>query len=116
MSKIDNYNKFNERARWALSWASLIGDRYRGGGGGIGKLHSLKIEAVVYHQYSNGAKNYHDAPELMQQKLAEVIIEQFPMLLQLAKDRIEAERQNLAEQALQEHRKLIAEAGLEVPT
>lgn len=47
----------------AQRWFVLLGSEYRGGGGGKGFIaHTTKCKPVIYHQATNGATNYHDAP------------------------------------------------------
>lgn len=112
MSKIDDYRKFQADLRHAKCWADLIGNRYRGGGGGVGELREIKVEATVYHQESDGANNYHAAPSALNQFLAAEIRKEFPNLLAAAQAAMEAKRVTLAAEATAEHEELMRDAGL----
>lgn len=61
---IQQYQCAKREHDYCAAWAALIGKKYNGGGGGIGELKSLRLMSgedapTVYHQYSDGAKNYH---------------------------------------------------------
>jgi len=115
--KIDQYKAANREANDCARWAALIGDRYHGGGGGIGELRRFSIasgEAVptVYHQYSDGATNYHQMPTALQPHLEAAIKANFQLLLADALERQEKAVKACAAEALKEHADLLEAAGL----
>ncbi len=112
-SQVENFKKMCDHQKNALEWFNLIGDVYHGGGGGVGQLRKLTLlEVEVYHQYSNGAKNYHDIPDELKLKLEKVIKNNFPKLITEALEMIETEKKELAQKAKDEHKQLMIEAGL----
>ena len=99
------------------AWASLIGSRFHGGGGGIGYLHSLCLASgeaapTVYHQRSDGAKNYHTMPKSLQPHLEAAIKARFGALLRDALERQEQGLKASAELAMKEHSNMLVDAGL----
>lgn len=112
MSAIDEYRKHKEAMRHAEHWAALIGRRYHCGGGGIGEVKSVEVDATVYHQEYDGATNYHAVPQGLRLALQSRIKAAFRDLLREALSDMEEERIKLAEAAHAEHAKLMAEAGL----
>lgn len=117
-SKIDVYKDMKRAASQCREWASLIGSRYNGGGGGIGRLHSFRIAMgdaapTVYHQYSDGATNYHGMPSELQRHLEDAIKARFVELLSDALERQEKELKAAADAAVKEHGELLKAAGLE---
>ena len=112
-SKIEQYNAAKIDQSRCLSWSSLIGSPYRGGGGGVGTLQPLKLpDFVVYHQYSDGDKNYHVMPAALEKHLEAVIKERFSELLADALTRQDVALMLSAAEALVEHDDLMRAAGL----
>lgn len=68
MQEIIEYNKAKLALEQFRQWESLIGKEYFGGtrgkGGEYGKISSVKFTCEIYHQASDGAKNYHESVEL----------------------------------------------------
>lgn len=98
-------------------WASLIGSPYRGGGGGIGELISLRLmngdgAPTVYHQCSNGANNYHRMPPALAPHLEAAIKARFGELLADALGRQKAALKKAAEAAAKEYGELLKAAGI----
>lgn len=117
MSALKAFANAKMHRDYSASWASLLGQRYSGGGGGTGHLVSVKLlggEAAptIYHQYSDGAKNYHQCPADLIPHLQDAIKARFPEILADALERQAAELQKLAKSAVAEHAALMAEAGL----
>lgn len=99
------------------AWAALIGKKYNGGGGGIGELKSLRLmggegSPTVYHQDSDGAKNYHLMPAALAPHLEAAIKAQFGELLADALERQKAALKQAAEEAVKEHGELLKAAGI----
>ena len=99
------------------AWAALIGNKYNGGGGGIGELKSLRLASgeaapTVYHQYSDGAKNYHTMPPALAPHLEAVIKARFGELLADALERQKCALKQAAEAAVKEHGELLKAAGI----
>lgn len=120
MSALDTYKAGARERDYSAEWAALLGQRYHGGGGGTGYLVSVKLvggEAAptIYHQYSDGAKNYHQAPASLLSYLEVEIKERFPEILAGALTRQADDLRRLAKAAADEHADLMAAAGLPVP-
>lgn len=114
---IDRYNADKAERDRCRAWAGLIGSKYHGGGGGIGKLTSIRLASgealpTVYHQYNDGAKNYHAMPEGLRFHLEEAIKARFSELLADALSRQDAALKVSAEHAVKEHAEMLAAAGL----
>jgi hypothetical protein len=77
-TKIEQYNAAKREQTTCLAWTALIGNKYHGGGGGIGELKSLSLRSVtVYHQYSDGATNYHEIPAALAPHLLQSFVQRF---------------------------------------
>lgn len=112
MSKLDEYRKFQGEMQYAAHWAAMLGKRYHGGGGGIGKLTRVIVKPELYFQHSDGATNYHEAPEGLCRFLAAEITKDFPRLLANAQAAMDAQKAEMAAAATEEHAKLMKDAGL----
>ena len=117
MNKIDQYKAAKQEANESARWAALIGDRYYGGGGGIGRLHRFSIAGgeaspTVYHQYGNGDTNYHPMPAALRPHLEAAIMAAFPALLSDALIRQAEAVKAIASEAAQEHAELLKAAGI----
>lgn len=117
MSKIEQYKAAKHAVDESAKWATLIGDRYHGGGGGVGELRRFSIASgeaapTVYHQYSNGATNYHPMPETLRPHLEAAIKAAFPSLLADALARQQEAAKAAAADAVKEHAALLEAAGL----
>lgn len=91
---------------------------YNGGGGGIGELKSLRLMSgeaapTVYHQYSDGAKNYNTMPAALAPHLEAAIKARFGELLADALERQKAALKQAAEAAVKEHGELLKAAGID---
>lgn len=121
MSALNRYKAAKREAEESAGWAALLGQSYRGGGGGTGHLVSLKLvggEAAptIYHQYSDSAKNYHQCPHALLPHLEAAAKSMFPMILEVAIKRQAEALQELAKDAREEHAALMLDAGLSLPT
>lgn len=121
MSALKTYTESKREADYSAQWASLLGAPYRGGGGGTGHLLSVKLAGgeaapTIYHQYNDGAKNYHQCPGKLLPHLEAEIKARFPELLAAALKRQADEIQGLAKAATEEHAALMLAAGLTLPT
>lgn len=99
------------------AWAALIGAPYRGGGGGVGELKSLQLmkgeaSPTVYHQYSDGARNYHHMPAALAPHLEAAIKARFGELVADALARQGMALKAAAAEAVKEHGELLQAAGL----
>jgi len=115
---IEKYKAAKRDQEYCEAWAALIGSPYRGGGGGVGELVSLRLlggesSPTVYHQYSDGAKNYHQMPAALAKHLEAAIVSNFSILLASALKMQKEEVKQKAALALEEHAQLLKEAGIE---
>ena len=99
-------------------WASLIGSPFRGGGGGIGALQTLRIcigddTPKIYHQSTDGAQNYHRMPPELRPHLEAAIMASIGGLLEDALNRQQESLRAAAAAAIQEHTALMLAAGLQ---
>ena len=116
MSKIEDFKKAKGDINAARAWASKIGDKYYGGTRGKGELGSIvtaQVGLTVYHQYSDGAKNYHDSPAGLNEALQAVIKRHHATLIEEAIADLELKAEAAAKLAVAEHAALLAEAGLD---
>jgi len=114
-TKIEQYNTAKREQTTCQAWAALIGSKYHGGGGGFGQLKELQLAKVaVYHQYSDGANNYHDIPAALAPHLCAAIKARFGELVANALARQDAALKIAAAEALKEHGELLEAAGLVV--
>jgi hypothetical protein len=112
-TKIEQYNAAKRDQTDCLAWAALIGSPYSGGGGGVEELRSLSLGSVtVYHQYSNGAKNYHEIPDALVPHLCAAIKAKFSELVEDALNRQDVALKAVAEKAVKEYGEMLQEAGL----
>ena len=114
---IQQYQGAKREHDYCAAWAALIGKKYNGGGGGIGELKSLRLMSgeaapTVYHQYSDGAKNYHTMPAALAPHLEAVIKARFGALLADALERQKCALKQAAEAAVKEHGELLKAAGI----
>ena len=116
MSKIDDLKTAKRNVVEAKTWAGKIGDKYYGGTSGKGALGSIvkaQVGLTVYHQYSDGNKNYHDSPAGLNEALQAVIKRHHAALIEEAIADLERKAEAAAKLAVAEHAALLAEAGLE---
>ena len=111
-TKIEQYNAAKREQSICQAWTALIGNKYDGGGGGIGQLSELQLAKVtVYHQSSDGANNY-DIPAALAPYLCAAIKARFDELVSDALARQDAALKTAAAEALKEHGELLEAAGL----
>lgn len=116
-TKIERYNAAKREQAECQRWAALIGARYMGGGGGVGKLTSLRLmqgeaSPTIYHQERDGATNYHAMPAALTEHLQDAIKAKFGELLADALAMQEVAVKAAAEDAVKEHARLLEAAGL----
>ena len=116
-TKIEQYNAAKREQAACQRWAALIGARYMGGGGGFGKLTSLRLmqgesSPTIYHQERDGATNYHNMPSALAVHLEAAIKAKFGELLADALAMQEVAVKAAAEDAVKEHARLLEAAGL----
>ena len=112
-TKIEQYNAAKREQTTCLAWTALIGNPYRGGGGGVGELKSLSLGSVtVYHQYSDGANNYHEIPAALAPHICAAIRARFGELVADALARQDVALKAAAAEAVKEHGELLQAAGL----
>ena len=99
----------NELHRAKLTRA-LINSPYEGGGGGIGHIVRREAKITVYHQPYNGANNYHDFPEKLNEALGNLITVE---MIDKAIEVMQADVRKLAKEAAEELQRLLA-GGLSV--
>ena len=115
MSKIDYFKTAKRDVAEAKTWAGKIGDKYYGGTSGKGELGSIvkaQVALTVYHQYSDGDKNYHDSPAGLNEALQAVIKRHHAALIEEAIADLELKAEAAAKLAVAEHAALLTEAGL----
>lgn len=118
--RIEQFLAAKREREACAAWAALLGAPYNGGGGGgggVGRLVMMRLAMgesapTIYHQFNNGAQNYHRMPAALAMHLEDAIIDNFPALLAAALERQRAAVRVAAEAALREHRELVNEAGL----
>lgn len=108
MSFIVNYKKAKYNFIQSKQWFELIGQPYSGGGGGIGKVHSVSIGCgdsapTIYHQAYNGATNYHYMPIDLKPYVETIIKNDFKGILEKAFKLYEKDLSDLAELAKKEY-------------
>lgn len=111
-TEIEKYQKAKRELSFAQAWASLIGVPYQGGGGGIGEVVRLTVQAEVYHQPYNGANNYHDIPPRLAEYISSAVKVNFGKLLADSLAAMDMEVKKLAEIAVKEHAELMDAAGI----
>jgi hypothetical protein len=112
MSKIQAY-KDNKRAlEMAERWAAMIGKEYRGGGGGIGAVHSCKVQMTIYYQYSNGDTNYHESDKPFNEWLEIAVKRQSQSIVNIALELMRDRLKILACEALAENQQIMMDAGI----
>lgn len=114
MTAIENLKKLQRDYEDAQAWLGLIGSPYCGGGGGVGELKAVDMTAVVYHQPSDGATNYHDIPKILAQEIAALLKNQFTDVSAQAMKNLSQKINEARIQAIKEHESLLREAGIEV--
>lgn len=106
-SKIEEYKDIKNKFCKSKEWFELIGKPYNGGGGGIGKLHSVTLDSrnppTIYHQAYNGATNYHYMPDVMKPYVEQIIKNNFKELFEKAFKLFEQDVSNKAEEAKREY-------------
>lgn len=112
MKRIERYNEIKMKVKEAKEWASMLGKAYKGGGGGIGKLHSIGVDAKIYYQESNGDTNYHQMPSIIKSFMEDIIKDQFDELLQKAISNMEQSVKEEARSCVDEYKKYMLEAGI----
>lgn len=115
MNKLTIYRDIKRRLVDAERWAAMLGKRYAGGGGGLGKLTTVYLDTaqLLYQEY-DGATNYHGAPEYLLQALSHVIEREFPRLLDAALEDMRKAATVAAAEARAEYQQLAEDAGLEL--
>lgn len=73
MNIIDKYTDANRRLNQFDAWASMIGMRYEGGGGGTGDVVNANGSLEIYFQEYNGSQNYHDLDKEFKGELSEAM-------------------------------------------
>jgi hypothetical protein len=112
MSKISDCEKLRHEIAKSKQWFALLGSPYRGGGGGVGKISSVKCTLEIYHQEYDGASNYHKISGAVEAELDLVFREAAPALLKKAFENLEEKRIEAARLAVAEHTRLLEESGL----
>lgn len=111
MTKIERLIEAQRTLKKCEEWRAMIGSPYRGGGGGIGKIVNVTLSAQVYHQYSDGATNYHAMPS----EIASLVAAQLnAAMIDAALEVMRANVQALAAEAVVEHGEMMKAAGLSV--
>lgn len=94
MNAIDKYLKLKREFEYFNGWRSLIGAKYFGGtrgkGGEYGKVVSATGSLTIYHQASDGAKNYHEMHDTVRPEFQEVLKEMSAELLRRTEVKLRA--------------------------
>lgn len=106
IAKKSELSKFNQ-------WRSMIGKKYSGGGGGVGKVHSVSLNKIeVYYQERDGSTNYHELEKSALRAVEKVIVEHINMIIGEAYQFKEKELKEFAAEALAEVEQIKKDAGL----
>lgn len=110
-SKIQELKELKYHYVQCKEWYELVGKPYIGGGGGIGKLHSItfdggKFSPTVYHQAYNGATNYHQMPKELFPYFEQVIKNNFRDLFTKAMEMYSVDIEKCAVQAKREYEEI----------
>lgn len=109
-SKFESYQKAKAELSAAKEWLEMIGKRQpRTTAEANGFLCALTVKAQVHYQHSDGAKNYHDAPETFGFLLGQAVKDSFDTLAAEALARLAARVDEMRKQAAEEYRQLLAE-------
>lgn len=114
MSAIEDFGKIKRSVSESKRWANMLGKQYRGGGGGVGCLRSIKLSCELYYQEYDSAKNYHESDPALNDYIARIVSHTFPAILKSAIDAMERDLMIAAGKAQKEHAELMAAAGIEV--
>ena len=116
MTAIEDYKNAKQSLKDATEWAALLGKKYSGGGGGVGKFAPAKtsVHLCIYHQPRDGDNNYHDMPKCLEPDMQSVLTDTARSLIELAIVRMEAKCQALAALAAKEYAELLQESGIDL--
>lgn len=105
MSALDRYRSAQFALSEARHAANKIGDKYRGGGGGIGEIRAMTVSICIYHQASDGAANYHRDNKPLNSALSRAAMEIGQDLVKRAIELLEADVAAAKTAAAAEYRK-----------
>lgn len=112
VSELEKYKFAKDELRNFEQWASMIGKKYYGGGGGYGKIISANLSATIYYQAYNGDKNYHDSDNEINAALSEAVKDCFCHIVENATKKLRMKVEEAAKKAYDENTLLLREAGL----
>jgi len=113
-TKIEEYNKFKGVVLDAERWLSMVGKTYHGGGGGVGRICSMQSDCMpkIYFQEYDGANNYHSAGDVVDSFVNKEVEKMGEDLVRKAIAAMRERLSELAVEAADEYKQLMAEAGL----
>lgn len=107
-TKFESYQKAKKELAESRAWLEMIGKpQPRTTAHADGYLSKLSISAQVHFQHSDGAKNYHDAPDVFEFILQEVVRSHFQTLTDEAIKRMAARADEMRKEAAEEYRQLL---------
>ena len=113
MSAIQEYHRYKQSLELTKKWLALIGSRYEGGGGGIGRLNGVHTRFAIYHQAYDGATNYHEIPNNdFQLALDRAVYNNLKEIIKTAVSTMETNLKELAVYAKAEADAIAKDAGL----
>ena len=112
MTAIEQSKKYADEQHRAARWMAMLGQEYHGGGGGIGKVKSVRMSAEIYFQESNGSQNYHEIPDALRVAMQTVIHKNFDALVLRATTLMKDTSRELALKSTAEYADLLREAGI----
>lgn len=77
---ISDYIQAKENLENFDKWVELVGKAYKGGGGGVGKVHAEPVELKIVYQEHHGSQKYHPCPKVAQHMLGKAIRKNFEIL------------------------------------
>jgi|SRR5215217_6059568 len=112
MSGIVKLKDLQKAEQDAAHWIGLIGNAYRGGGGGVGRLQSVSIKAEVYHQPRDGDNNYHAAPKQLASEIEDIVKHDFDGIVKRAMNSLRTKVDNARTEAIIEYKQMLSESGV----
>ena len=95
MSSVEKWRLAKNRASDVERFLALVGKPQRTTAHGIGHIHSIVVNATIYHQETDGAKNYHDL-EAFNAELGLLIKDMFPELSKATLERMREKARHAA--------------------
>jgi len=108
MSKVQQWRDAKSKASEATKFLALLGKPQNTTARGNGYLHGISVVTSIYHQETDGAKNYHECKNF-DDALTKVIKERFAELSKMAVDAMHENARCAAIDAQTEVQAMLAE-------